>query len=416
VTARIEVARVSSAVPRLASGEHPPVGNLSQDIARTLANASTGRKSRGPARAIRLLTYAEILNLPPLEYLMEGLFPRGGLYEMHGPPGSGKSFAALSLALSVATGIPFLGHSVCHRGGAVFIAGEGISGVGARVEAWSNANPGVDSIDIQFVAHPIQLLAEVDVDDFLRAINTRSVPPAIIVIDTLARCSAGADENSARDMGQLIDGMDRLRIETGAAVLAVHHSRKDGDVERGSTALRGAMDTMIGVRMRSGLVTLTCEKQKDGPTFAPLRARLVARGRSCFLESEMPAELTRTTLSDNQRKALESLQLLTLTEPVTTGDWASASGLPSSTFFEAVKLLVKSEMVSQIKNGREVLNALTVLGNETITPYSEKAPESSSGSDSRSIHADCKPIGSSRDGEVQSDGAHVDAHAGSGSR
>jgi hypothetical protein len=35
--------------------------------------------------------------------------------------------------------------------------------------------------------------------------------PALVVFDTLARSMVGGDENSARDMGQLIDGAEHVR-------------------------------------------------------------------------------------------------------------------------------------------------------------------------------------------------------------
>lgn len=49
----------------------------------------------------------------------------------------------------------------------------------------------------------------------------------MIILDTLARCFGGNDENDARDMGAFIRGCDELKRRTGATVLVVHHSGKD---------------------------------------------------------------------------------------------------------------------------------------------------------------------------------------------
>src|SRR3712207_1817312 len=63
--------------------------------------------------------------------------------------------------------------------------------------------------------------------------------PDLIVVDTLARCMRGGDENNARDMGQAVEGLEFLKRTLGAAVLVIHHTTKGRDTERGSRAVRG---------------------------------------------------------------------------------------------------------------------------------------------------------------------------------
>jgi RecA-family ATPase len=69
----------------------------------------------------------------------------------------------------------------------------------------------------------------------------------LAVVDTLARCFVGGEENSARDMGRFVAAADRLRTATGAAALLLHHVSRHGGAIRGSTALPGALDTGIAV-------------------------------------------------------------------------------------------------------------------------------------------------------------------------
>src|SRR5690242_10778274 len=72
-------------------------------------------------------------------------------------------------------------------------------------------------------------------------------------------------------MGKAIKVCDELRARTGCAVMVVHHTRKDGSVERGSTVLRGAADTLLMLKEESrGILTLSCEKQKDADAFEPI--------------------------------------------------------------------------------------------------------------------------------------------------
>ena len=57
------------------------------------------------------------------------------------------------------------------------------------------------------------------------------------------------DENSQKDMSAFVQGCDRLRERTKAAVLVIHHEGKDpGKGARGSNVLRGAWDTGIRVK------------------------------------------------------------------------------------------------------------------------------------------------------------------------
>ena len=73
----------------------------------------------------------------------------------------------------------------------------------------------------------------------------------MVVIDTLARCFGGNDENDARDMGAFIEGCDVIKQKTGATVLVVHHSGKDeGKGARGSSAfaLRLILNLTLSVK------------------------------------------------------------------------------------------------------------------------------------------------------------------------
>lgn len=114
------------------------------------------------------------------------------------------------------------------------------------------------------MSDPVQVTGAIE-DIKERGANT-GFPPKLIVIDTLARCSVGSDENSAQEMGYVIDGLMRIREATGATVLVVRHSGKDTSRGmRGSNRLLGDLDTSIEVDrdQKSLSVTLNVLKQKD---------------------------------------------------------------------------------------------------------------------------------------------------------
>jgi len=82
----------------------------------------------------------------------------------------------------------------------------------------------------------------------------------------------GGEENSAKDFGLFIAGVDRIRRVTGAAVLLIHHCGKDGKT-RGSTALPGALDVHMLADADGDFMTITCDKMKDAERFAPIALR-----------------------------------------------------------------------------------------------------------------------------------------------
>lgn len=68
-------------------------------------------------------------------------------------------------------------------------------------------------------------------------------------------------------MGKALHACRWIANELGCAVILVHHTNKTGGMERGSSALRGAMDFMIKIEKTSDTAShavMSCEKLKDG--------------------------------------------------------------------------------------------------------------------------------------------------------
>jgi len=231
------------------------------------------------APALDLLDAAAVEALPDLQWLVAGVLPAPAFAVLYGEPGCGKTFTALSMALAIASGSLWLGRET-RRAPVLYIAAEGVLGLKLRLRAHraKHGVPPPNDAEMRFIASAIEIMKPDQVAALLAAMETRAFRPGLIVIDTLARVALGADENSASDMGRVVEGFDMLKRETGATVLAIHHSRKDGGAERGSSALRGAADVMIRcesvVGVTCGGVTLECAKMKDGEAFGTVLATL----------------------------------------------------------------------------------------------------------------------------------------------
>lgn len=240
----------------------------------------------------RFLSDTDVENLPPPSWLIADFLPANRLSVVYGEFGSAKSFLALDWALRIATGQPWMGHTVT-QGTVAYIAGEGIGGLGKRLRAWK-AHNGVSGStgNLWLLGEPPQLLLPTDVADLRAALRTLPSLPSVVVIDTLARSLTGGDENSAQDMGMAIAAAETVQREFGSHVLLVHHKPHTASRTRGSTALPGAADTLIEVEKDGELVTVKCAKQKDWAAFDKVVLRLevcalddYADQTSCVLRS-----------------------------------------------------------------------------------------------------------------------------------
>ncbi|MHB8092770.1 MAG: AAA family ATPase [Syntrophales bacterium] len=189
------------------------------------------------------------------------------LIEFFGPPGTYKSFIALDIALSIATGRDWHGHPVTQKR-VVYIAAEGQSGILKREKAWL-AYHGLTSDELGlFTILPLPCLIDVagELAALTESIKELSGPPVgFIVIDTLARSMSG-DENSTSDMGAVVNACAKLSEETDRAQIAlVHHTGKDETRgPRGALALTGATDVLVCVtRPYDRTAIIHCERQKD---------------------------------------------------------------------------------------------------------------------------------------------------------
>ena len=92
------------------------------------------------------------------------------------------------------------------------------------------------------------------------------VPPgSVVFVDTLNRAAPTADENSSRDMGEILEAAKRLQAVTGCLVVLIHHTGKDSSRGlRGHSSLFAAMDAAIEVSRDGDRREWKVAKSKDG--------------------------------------------------------------------------------------------------------------------------------------------------------
>ena len=188
-----------------------------------------------------------------INYLIKGYLPTQSFGVLFGPSGHFKSFHAVSWACAIAAGKSWNGEKTV-KGTVLYIVGEGGLGAPRRFRGWeilhNNSAPLNNLFKINGPVYPAdpmsckQLLSTVD-----KIQEQSGNPVQLIVLDTLARCFAGADENRSDEMGAFISGCDRIKHKTGATILVVHHTGKNVEAgARGSSALRAACDFEYEIR------------------------------------------------------------------------------------------------------------------------------------------------------------------------
>ena len=306
---------------------------------RTTVAEERQRKKTSESR-FKILSLDDLSHMPDPEWLINGVLPKGGIAEMHGMPATGKSFIALDMALHVATGSSWHGHST-EQGSVLYVAAEGATGYKRRIEAWESAHGIVDIESLYFVASGVQLHEDEEIEALLDTVLARGIDVSLVIFDTLARCFVGADENSSAAMGSLLEGTARIGNELGATTLLVHHTRKDGTTERGSIALRGGVDVMMAVERKKGtnVLTLSNLKMKDAPDFDDKTFELKTVADSCVIESVRTSATTKKSKKPKKTPSelkQESVAALLPPEGATHSEWlqlVEASGICSEASF-----------------------------------------------------------------------------------
>lgn len=276
---------------------HPTAGHVSPE----------SHETRETRPRFQLLRADDLDTLPPVKWLVKGEIAAGQFSLFYGPSGGGKSFVALDWALEVAQEQPV-----------IYVAAEDAQGYAARKIAWCKHHE-KGAGQLYFVPEPVNLFDPAAVAAFVDDV-ARPLSPALIIFDTLARCMTGADENSARDMGVVIDHLEYIRHATAAAVVPVHHSGKNGATYRGSSALFGAAYTVIELESDGDLIKITCDKAKNSAKFRPRVLRLiqVSTGRetedgepetSCVAIPSDQVYTQGSDLTQRQRQVLETSAL-----------------------------------------------------------------------------------------------------------
>ena len=259
----------------------------------------------------------------PPDELVEGVLTAGDGSVLYGDSNSGKTFFVIDIACAVGRGVEWMGRKT-EPGLVVYLAAESPASVRRRLQAYQRHHackvPG-----FAIVQSPIDLFdGDADTNKVIQLVQQlerqRGQPVRLIIGDTLARLSAGANENAAQDMGLVVRRFDRIRTECKAHFLLIHHSGKNAAAgSRGWSGIRAAVDTEIEISDSPSGRCCEITKQRDlstkgdriGFRLDPVTLGLTKWGApatSCVVvAANAPAKQTGKRLSETDGAVLEFL-------------------------------------------------------------------------------------------------------------
>lgn len=245
------------------------------------------------------------------DWLIEGIWARQGVGVVGGHPKLGKTWVALEMALSIASGQPCFGRFAVHDRGPVLVycVEDGKQRVRERMAGLCAARcVNFDTLPVGWI--DADELALDRLDDQLRLHATVGWSRAkAIILDPLVRLHLG-DENSSQEISRLLRFLRGLQQRHGTAVVLVHHTRKAAAAEHGQ-GLRGSGDvhawgdSNIYLHKRDNQWVLSTE-HRSHPPMTDLFLRVVGDPAHLSIEDHPLAERIVTALLDGplNRRAL----------------------------------------------------------------------------------------------------------------
>jgi len=176
-------------------------------------------------------------------WLIEGLWADMAVGIVGGEPKCCKSFLALDVAVSVASGAPCLRRFVVRQPGPVLLyaAEDALDVVRRRLMGIATA-AGVSfaALDVHVIT-ATSLRLDVGNDRDRLAQTMAAIRPRLLILDPLVRLHR-IDENVTSEVAPLLAYLRELQREHRAGVMLVHHAKKGAGRIRAGQALRGSSE------------------------------------------------------------------------------------------------------------------------------------------------------------------------------
>jgi hypothetical protein len=325
----------------------------------------------------RYLTEDEIDTLRPPTWLIKGVMPAGEVTLVSGPGDAGKTFIVTDMMKRVAQHYPVM-----------YGALEDAPGIRIRKRAWELHYQRPKNGNFLMWTQALDLYDAVSVDSFIAEVVPLGL--RMITLDTLSRALGGADENSNTDIAVVMNNCERIAHATGAAVVVLHHTTKDGQAYRGASALKNNTYGHLEISRDDDLIHFKIGRIKNTAEQAPRYFKLVTVPLPDILDDDgnpvssaviLPADRVPTgdRITANQIKMLVALLDITDAQGgAATSDLEKTSGLVGSSFYSALKRLRALGLVDKGDKQRDPIT-ITAAGRARLSVESANPEHQMSG-------------------------------------
>jgi len=301
---------------------------------------------------------------PQTQWLVEGLWSDQAVGILGGEPKCCKSFLALDVAVSVASGAACLRQFPVRRTGKVllFPAEDSLAIVRQRLEGIAcAAQASFQSLPVEVITAP-SLRLDTPADRQRLSDTVENLQPILLILDPLIRLHR-IDENDASQVAALLSYLRQLQRQFHVAIILVHHARKDsnssrpGQALRGSSELHGWGDSNLYMRRKGSQLTLSTEhRAAPSQDHIPLQLTQCGSALSLSLLEQPAAEITaEPTTVDRVRQALAGLQ-----EPVPVQQLRKLCGIRTAAVCSALEELSQLGEVSRDARGYQLKSPFPV--------------------------------------------------------
>lgn len=279
-------------------------------------------------------------------WLVEGIWQKGTYGMIAGEPKTYKSVQATDLALSVASGKHFLNYFPVNSRGAVLYVQEenNAQTVQDRVfkiaasKGLLTSTPHGLSLPVDLPLHfsnnyGINLTTEESRE--LLENTIKEINPVLVILDPLYMMLGGVDENSAKEVGDVLRWLTYIRNQYNTAILICHHynkggtssSNRGGQRVRGSSAFHAWVESALYIKATDELYTVKIDREfRAFPSMPELKLKI---------ELGNPGDLYYSPIIENSKETpIEEDSIEIKSEEILT----VLSGAPRD--FEELKTLV----------------------------------------------------------------------------
>ena len=297
---------------------------------------------------------------PERRWLIESLWSAEAVGIVGGEPKCCKSFLALDMAVSVASGAACLRHFAVPNPGRVLLyaAEDALHVVRKRLEGICGA-AGVSfgGLDLQVItASSLRLDLPADRDSLCETVA--HLQPRLLVLDPFVRLHRSIDENHSGEVAPLLAYLRELQRLHKLAVVLVHHAKKGAAKARAGQALRGSSefhawgDSNLYLRRSGDALSLSVE-HRAAPSRTALPLALHAEGDALALALALAGESPPAAATASAAERIEDA-LANATSPLSVNAIRKTCRMRTQTVTACLADLVRAGRATRTAEGYAV--------------------------------------------------------------